>query len=226
MKNTLRSSVFFYLLSKLTTHYKSCKLLTQLLIWCNDMSKSMIFSFGRFNPPTLGHQHLLNLVIETAIKHNADHSIFLSRTQNAKKDPLDWDFKNRILKIACPNANIVDDIKVRTPFEALEKIANDGYKTVIFIAGDDRIKEFEQNMSPYAVQWGIEDFKVLSSGPRNHFAKDLSGISANRLRSLAMQSRLEEFRNDLPTGLTEALQLEIYCKIRETCIQELYCGIV
>lgn len=190
------------------------------------MSKSIVFTYGRFNPPTLGHQHLLNLVIRLAKEQNADHAIYLSHTQNSKKDPLDWAFKNHILKTVCPDANIVDDSKIKTPFQALEKIANDGYQTVVFVAGGDRILEFEERMLPYAKEWGIENFSVVSSGPRNDFAIDLSGVSASRLRTFAMQNRLDEFRKDLPTGLSESLQLEIYKKIKDTCIEEFYCGIV
>ena len=185
----------------------------------------MVFTFGRFNPPTKGHQLLLDVVLAQASANQADHAIFMSKTQNSKKDPLDWDFKNRIFRLASPNANIVDFSEVKTPFQALEKIAKDGYKKVWFIAGSDRVAEFQNAMSPYAKEWGIDYFAVKCAGDRNNFTDDVKGTSSSKLRSHAMHNRFKDFCEGLATGIPEEMQIEIFSKIRETCNEELYCSI-
>ena len=189
------------------------------------MEKSMVFTFGRFNPPTNGHILLLDVVMAQAATLQADHAVFMSRTQNSKKDPLDWEFKNRILKLASPNVNVADYPEIKTPFQALEKIANDGYKKVIFVAGSDRVIEFQTSMMPYAKQWGIEYFTVKCAGLRNNFSDDVKGTSSSKLRAHAMHNRFKEFCDGLATGIPEEMQLEIFSKIRETCNEELYCAI-
>ena len=49
---------------------------------------TVVFAFGRMNPPTIGHGAVVDKVMEEAAKRNADHFIFTSASQDAKKNPL------------------------------------------------------------------------------------------------------------------------------------------
>ncbi len=44
--------------------------------------------FGRFNPPTTGHKLLVDKSFRLAKKLGAEHAIFTSKTNDAKKNPL------------------------------------------------------------------------------------------------------------------------------------------
>ena len=47
--------------------------------------KSLAFTFGRFNPPTIGHEKLINKVASVRAD---DYRIYLSRSEDPKKNPL------------------------------------------------------------------------------------------------------------------------------------------
>ena len=51
-----------------------------------EASNTMVFAFGRFNPPTTGHEKLIKKVASVAGSN--PYRIYPSHTQNPKKDPL------------------------------------------------------------------------------------------------------------------------------------------
>ena len=123
--------------------------------------------FGRFNPPTIGHEKLLDKLEE--ISDNNDYLIFPSKTQDKKKNPLHPDMKISFMKQMYPRhkEKIIDNPEIKTIFDALVKSHIDGYTNIRILGGRDRVEEFEKITKKYNGK--LYDFKkieVISAGNR------------------------------------------------------------
>lgn len=176
-----------------------------------------VFTFGRMNPPTIGHQKLVEKVLSEAQKNKGDGFIFVSQTQDAKKNPLSADQKIQFLKLGIKQAskNIVKDKKVRTPFEALESLIQKGYQKIIFVVGSDRVAEFKRNMSNFLDKEYPEiDFSVISAGARDPDADGVSGISASKMREAAEKNDFKTFSSGCLSGLNDRQKKELFNVLR------------
>ena len=107
----------------------------------NERTKgTLTIAFGRFNPPTTGHEKLLDTVASSS--DDGDYVIVPSRSQDKKKNPLDADQKVGVMRQMFPNHSekIVNDPANRTIFDVLKKAHNDGYANVRIVGGADRQK--------------------------------------------------------------------------------------
>ena len=136
--------------------------------------KSIVYTFGRFNPPTKGHERLVSTVVETARRIGGDHVVYLSQTQRAPTDPLDWNFKRRVCESAFKGVNISKDLTIKNPYLALEHL-KENYDRVVLVAGSDQVDEYTKRFSGYAEKWGIQ-FEVVSAGQRINEAEGVEGI--------------------------------------------------
>ena len=160
----------------------------------------VVFTFGRINPPTKGHEKLMRAVIQTAHEEYASNIVYLSHTRNNKTDPLDWEFKHRICTKAFPLVNISKDESIKTPFQALKALSGFHGKAIL-IVGSDQVPEFTERMTPYAKEWNIE-LEVRSAGLRNNSGK-VNGVSASRLRKYAIERKFDKFYEWLPSLLSD-----------------------
>jgi hypothetical protein len=160
---------------------------------------TIVFTFGRMNPPTKGHALLVSKVLETAKERGADHVVYLSQTRKHDTDPLAWSFKRSICQNAFPNANISDDVSIINPFVALKSFQGK-YEKVILVVGSDQATELTERMSPYAKEWGFE-FEVVSAGNRNDAASGVEGISATKMRKYAKENNWKAFSDGLPENV-------------------------
>ena len=138
-------------------------------------AKKAVFTFGRFNPPTKGHARLMDVVKNAS--SGADQYVFTGRTNDPKKNPLEYKEKITFLRAMFPHMNIMDNPSIRTPWEALEELGKQ-YDEVIMVVGSDRKQDFESQMRPYLKDFGIDKFSIVSSGERDADASDVSGVSA------------------------------------------------
>ena len=122
-------------------------LLKELFLKEDDRSTA-VFAFGRFNPPTIGHQKLIKKVSDMAYSLNGKPYLFLSHKQNNKTDPLTYKEKADYIKIFYPDLAIGDP-GVKTIIQALQKIQAEGRTHIVMIAGSDRVQEFEKLLSQY-----------------------------------------------------------------------------
>src|SRR5210317_1984939 len=164
--------------------------------------KSIAFTFGRFNPPTIGHQKLINKV--KSLRTN-DYKIFLSRSQDPKKNPLSPDYKLRVMKdmFKADRRNIE-----LNPTNMVLDLATDlykqGYTDITMVAGSDRVREFEGILKKYngvKSRHGFYDFdsiKVVSAGERDPDAEGATGMSASKMRDAAARGDKEAFKKGLP----------------------------
>ena len=163
-------------------------------------SKTAVFSFGRMNPPTVGHGKLIAKVVSVAKKEKATVMIFPSKTEDSKKNPLSFKMKVKVLKDVFGNV-INTDTSIKTPFDVLDKLNNDKFEKVVFVVGSDRVNEFKKNMSKYVDSDldNIKDFSVVSAGDRDPDAEGVSGMSGSKMREFVIKDRFGKFKEGLMT---------------------------
>lgn len=172
---------------------------------------TIVFTFGRMNPPTKGHKLVVSKVVETAKKIGADHIVYLSQTNRAPTDPLEWDFKRRVCENAFKGVNISNDVSIKNPFIAIE-VLKDSYDNIIMIAGSDQVSDYSA-FKKYTDEWGI-NFQVVSAGERVLGSRGIAGISASNLRKYATEGNKNKFFEGLPKGLTGGAMELIYKNTR------------
>jgi hypothetical protein len=186
--------------------------------------KKAVFAFGRMNPPTSGHEKLVKKVLDIARKNGATPYIFLSHTQEAKKNPLTSKQKVKYLSLGVPEAAkyIMAPNDVKTPFEALGKLVELGYTDVIMIAGDDRVSQFKQSLGSYVnhpdpeKSFELDSFSVVSAGARDPDADGAEGMSATKLRQFAASNNFAQFKKGVPSNLSDKYAKEMFDAIRKS----------
>lgn len=178
------------------------------------MKNSIVFTFGRFNPVTTGHEKLVTRVLETARSLDADHIVYLSFTQNNKTDPLNWSFKRRVCENAFRGVNISDNTDIRNPYIALEYL-KDRYKKIVMVAGSDQAGEYTKRFTGYTLEWGI-DFSVISAGERLTESAGVDGMSATKMRQYALDNDKKSFYAGLPSSLSENVKSLVFSNTRKS----------
>jgi nicotinamide mononucleotide adenylyltransferase len=179
---------------------------------------TIVIAFGRFNPPTIGHQLLMDTAANTAMEVGGDYIIVPSRTQDKKKNPLDPDTKISFMRKMFPDYSekIVNDPNFITIFDVLKKAYIDGYAEAIIIAGSDRVKEFEKLANNYNNQlYQFDNIQVISAGDRDPDGKGLESVSASRLRLAAAEGDIITFRDGLPPTLTNKEVIQLFDLVRQ-----------
>jgi len=172
------------------------------LLLKEDGRATAVFAFGRFNPPTVGHQKLIQLVQATAKKVNGKGFIFLSHSQNAKKDPLSFNQKLAYLKTLINDPDLeFGHSQANTIIKALQVIEAQGRTRVIMVAGSDRVMEFDKLLKQYNGKpdqkgndlYNFDFVDVISAGERDPDAEGISGASASKAREFAQNDDFANF---------------------------------
>ena len=179
---------------------------------------SVVFSFGRNQPPTAGHGHIIQHVMDTASQTGAHHVVFTSGsgpTHKVKavreKNPLHPHEKVAIMRDFFPGANIQHHEKVVSPFHAIEHLKDKGYKKVKMVVGADRVDDFRERMAPYAKHF--ESFEVVSPGAERMSVKgrEVSGTAA---RKHATAGDYKSFRAIMPEEAPEHAVKTLFKRLR------------
>jgi len=186
---------------------------------------TLTLAFGRFNPPHAGHQQLMDIAAQSAEAEESDYIIVPSRSQDAKKNPLDADTKVSVMRQMFPqhSERIVNDGANRTIFDVLKKAHNDGYTNVRIVAGQDRVKEFDKLSQNYNGQlYQFDNMEVVSSGDRDPDAEGMEGLSSSRMRLAAAEGDFKTFRAGLPEGTPRKMAMSLFDSVRQTMnVQEM-----
>jgi nicotinic acid mononucleotide adenylyltransferase len=153
-----------------------------------DDRSTAVFAFGRFNPPTIGHEKLINKVQQVAAKVNGKGFVFLSHTGGTAKDPIDFTTKLSYLRQhfqSDPKLSF-GDIRANTIIKVMKVLEQEGRTKVIMVAGDDRVMEFQKLLNQYNgkptkagdVEYTFDSIQVVSAGQRDPDASDITGVSA------------------------------------------------
>ena len=186
---------------------------------------TLTLAFGRFNPPHAGHQQLMDIAAQSAEAEESDYIIVPSRSQDAKKNPLDADTKVSLMRQMFPqhSERIVNDGANRTIFDVLKKAHNDGYTNVRIVAGQDRVKEFDKLSQNYNGQlYQFDNMEVISSGDRDPDAEGMEGLSSSRMRLAAAEGDFKTFRAGLPEGTPRKMAMTLFDTVRQNMnVQEM-----
>ena len=164
--------------------------------------KSIAITFGRFNPPTIGHEKLINKVVRA----DRNYKIYISRSEDSKKNPLSPRDKLSWMKKIFPQ--YARNIEINTTNMILDiatMLYNKGHTILKFIVGSDRVREFETILKKYNDQknrHGYYNFKtidVISAGERDPDAEGASGMSASKMRDAASKGDVASFKRGLPS---------------------------
>jgi phosphopantetheine adenylyltransferase len=180
---------------------------------------TLTVAFGRFNPPHLGHLQLMDTASGAAESEGSDYMIVPSRSQDAKKNPLDADTKVSIMRQMFPqhSERISNDVGTRTIFDVLKKAHNDGYANVRIVGGADRVKEFEKLSNNYNGNlYNFDNIEVVSAGDRDPDSEGVEGLSASRMRLAASEGDFKTFRSGMPEDMRPKDAKAIFDIVRQS----------
>ena len=186
-------------------------------------NKHAAFCFGRMNPPTVGHAQLIDTVAKAA--QGGDYFVFVSQTQDSKKNPLDYATKIKFLKALFPDqaSHIVYAPELKTIMQVAEWLYNAGYRAVTFAAGSDRLDSFKKLLTDYNgkeggnVYYKFDTINFVSSGDRDPDADGIAGVSASSAREAASQGNFEAFAQATGAG---KLAKPLYDAVRKGMLLE------
>jgi hypothetical protein len=184
--------------------------------------KHVAFCFGRMNPPTIGHARLLNTTARASA--GGDYYIFLSHTQDSKKNPLDYNTKVDFVKAMYPqHADHVSYGSLRTIMEIMEFLYHNNYTDVTYVCGNDRLPAFKELLNKYnGIEGGKTYYKfnsidIVSSGPRDPDDDGVAGASASAARAAAEAGDKEEFKKITGAG---RFAPQLYKAVRKGMLKE------
>jgi hypothetical protein len=228
-KNQLPKNVVYKMLEKYhyLTFYKELKDILEdgqvtdaeiQSIQTEEVNKSIAFTFGRFNPPTIGHEKL----IRTVASQGSDYKIFISRSQDAVKNPLSPSDKLKWMQMIFKNyASHILVMPTNMVLELATKIYSMGYTAITMVVGSDRVGEFKSILNKYNDEknrHGYYNFKkidVVSAGERDPDEEGVTGMSASKLRDYAKRGDLKNFKRGVPGNLSEKQKNELFFDVRK-----------
>jgi predicted nucleotidyltransferase len=223
--NNMPANVIFKLLEKYhyITFYKKCKqILDDGVVTDKEIeslkqedylpeAKSIAFTFGRFNPPTTGHEKLIQKVKSIPTD---DYKIFLSRSEDPKKNPLSPRQKLDYMKKMFPqHARNIEINTTNMVLDIATKLYKQGYDSITMVVGSDRVREFDTILKKYndvKSRHGYYNFKkinVASAGDRDPDAEGVSGMSASKMRAAAEKGDVKSFKTGLPSSFRDTEKL-------------------
>ena len=187
------------------------------------MAKTAVFTFGRFNPPTIGHYKLIKQVEFVANNYRADMFVFPSQSQSSKKDPLEFSEKVEFIKLSFPeySSTIMSDKSVKTVLHAASWLYKKKYTDIVAVFGSDRISAFDSLLKRYDGEKGAHGYydfgkiEVVSAGGRDPDADGIAGMSASKLRLAAIEGDYDLFRKGTSDKLTKDECHRLYNAVRE-----------
>jgi len=176
--------------------------------------KSATFTFGRFNPPTIGHEKLIEKVHSLA--NGGSYFIYTSQSNDNTKNPLDYQTKVKYMRKMFPRyaRNIILDKSIKSVFDVLTQLYDKGYTRIQMVVGSDRVREFDAITNKYNNVKGRHGFynfeggiNVVSAGQRDPDSDGVEGMSGTKLRGYVSDNNFAKFSEVMPKGFKEAQAL-------------------
>ena len=185
-----------------------------------EEEKTVFFTFGRMNPPTIGHEKLLNALSMKSGKN--PYRIFLSQSEDKKKNPLKYTNKIKLARKMFPKhaRSIMSKNKIRNVFDIAVALHNEGFKNISMVVGSDRVREFDVLLNKYngkKARHGLYNFNkinVISAGDRDPDADGASGMSASKMRTAASNNDFTQFSQGLPKHVSNRDAKNIFNTVR------------
>ena len=185
-----------------------------------EEEREVYFTFGRMNPPTIGHGKVMDTLAQKSGK--SDYKVFVSQSQDAKKNPLSYTDKIKHTRKMFPKhaRNVMVDKTVKTAINAMVTLYNQGYKSVTMVVGEDRITEFEVLLKKYNGQkarhgfYNFKNIKVVSAGARDPDASGVEGMSASKQRENAQKNDFVSFSQGVPKSMSNPDTRKLFNDVR------------
>ena len=181
----------------------------------DSVDDTLTVTFGRFNPPTVGHEKLMSAAKKASA--GGPLKVYPSRTQDPKKNPLDPDMKISFMKKMFPDyeENIINDSEMKSIFNVLQAADGDGYSNVNIVVGSDRQAEFENLATKYNGElYNFDQIRVISAGVRDADAEGVEGMSASKMRKAVMDDDFDSFRKGTPKNLDDGDTQALFDAVR------------
>jgi hypothetical protein len=180
--------------------------------------KTAVYTFGRFNPPTIGHEKLLRVVQTTSSKEGGDYFIYTSHSQDSKKNPLTHQQTINFLKLIFPKHRpYVEDSSAKTALDAASEIHDKGgYTKLVMVVGSDRVSDFKSLLNRYNDKkskhgyYNFDSIDVISAGERDPDAEGADGMSASKMRQAVVDSDYDVFKMGVPSGTSDSICMNLY----------------
>ena len=186
-----------------------------------EETKTLYFVWGRMNPPTAGHEKLLDFLKEKA--GNNPYRIYLTQSEDNSRNPIPYTDKVKFARKGFPQyaRQIVLDKKIKTIFDALVSFYNEGFKKIVIVAGDDRVREYKITLPKYnGVKarhgfYNFENIEVLNAGKRDPESQGVEGVSGTKLRNYVKDDDFTKFAQYMPKRLSNADTKAVYNAVRK-----------
>jgi hypothetical protein len=181
-----------------------------------ERGDTLTIVFGRFNPPTIGHEKLLKTADKVSV--GGDLKIYPSRSQDPKKNPLEADTKISYMRKMFPDfgERIINDPYMKTIFDVLISANQEGYQNVNIVVGSDRQAEFENLAQKYNGDlYTFDLIRVVSAGVRDADAEGIEGMSASKMRKAVIEDDFDSFRRGTPKTLDDGDTQALFDAIRQ-----------
>ena len=177
------------------------------------VSSTAVFSFGRMNPPTIGHEKVVAKINAIAAQNDAMPHLYLSQTYDSKKNPLPYVTKIALAKKAF--GSMVTKSRSKTIMQVAKELEDMGHTKLIMVAGSDRVAEFETLLNKYnGKEYTFDSIEVVSAGERDPDAEGAEGMSASKMRAAAADGDERAFKTGLPKKL-QSSSSKIFQAIRD-----------
>ena len=186
-----------------------------------EEEREVYFTFGRMNPPTIGHGKVMDTLASKSGK--SDYKVYLSQVSNPKKDPLSYTDKIKHVRKMFPKhaRQVIMDKDVKNVFDVAAKLYDQGYTKVNMVVGADRIREFEVLLNKYngkKARHGFYNFKsinVISAGERDPDATGVEGMSASKQRANASANDFVTFSQGVPKSMSNKDARKLFNDVRK-----------
>jgi hypothetical protein len=157
---------------------------------------TVVVSWGRFNPPTIGHELVFRFGTDLANKNNGNFFIIPTKTVDKQKNPLTLQEKISYISKMFPEyaSNVIGNQQINTIIEAAKYFSNKGYSNIKLVVGSDRKTQFEELLNKYnGKEYKYNTIEVISAGERLDADEGTAGMSASKMREAALQGDINSF---------------------------------
>ena len=146
--------------------------------------KEVVFTYGRFNPPTRGHE----MMIQKMKDLGKDTLVVVSHTQNKKKNPLNPSEKIMVLKKMFPRDIMFDQSSKDRQLVSIIRELKDKYNNLTMVVGSNRLDSFTRAFKD------VNKF-IVAGDDRTNNETNISGIKATFARNAAMKGQKNRFKS-------------------------------